>query len=204
MTYATQLFTNNAVSLLAAPMTATDTTFVVMHGYGEQFPQPIGDGTDFFLVTLEDQSATVREIIRVIGRAGDTFMTTALGRAQEGTVARAWGASAGNDTLVDHRITAETMRLAMFLPVPGSVVPPGAEVVDDSYSFVTGTTNTTLTASGPYAPNSTKIHVAGLRLKRGVDFTETDPSAGTITLNFVITQANMDDGSNVVLDFVAA
>jgi len=112
--YDRQLFTNNAVCLLALPITATSTDLTVMAGYGHLFPTP-GVG-EYFLVTLEDQSGTHREIIKVTGRVGDTFI--GLVRAQEGTTARAWDASLGNDTLVDHRVTAETMRRAMELPEP--------------------------------------------------------------------------------------
>ena len=108
-----QLFTNNAVALLAAPISSTDTSLSVMPGYGTLFPLPSAPG-EYFLVTLENQTATTREIIRVNARAGNTF--TDIVRAQEGTAALAWDASAGNDTLVDHRVTAETMRQAMLKP----------------------------------------------------------------------------------------
>ena len=87
-----------------------------MAGYGQLFPQPVDPG-DFFLVTLENQTGTAREIIRVEGRSGDTF--TNIVRAQEGTTAQAWASSSGNDTLVDHRVTAETMRQALLQPVAG-------------------------------------------------------------------------------------
>ena len=112
MAYDLQLFTNNAVSLLASPISASATNLTVMAGYGTLYPNP-GPG-QYFLVTLEDQAGLVREIIRVNGRSGDTF--TGLQRGQEGTTPQAWSASLGTDTLVDHRVTAETMRLAMLLP----------------------------------------------------------------------------------------
>jgi hypothetical protein len=123
MAYDIQLFSNNAVSLLASPITPGDTTLQVMPGYGSLYPAP--SAGQFFLVTLEDQSGTVREIIRVTGRSGDTF--TGLVRGQEGTVPRAWSASLGSDTLVDHRVTAETMRLAMLLPEVGAQGPAGPQ-----------------------------------------------------------------------------
>lgn len=118
MAYDLQLFANNAVSLLAAPISASATSLTVLTGHGSLFPQPTGDGSDYFLVTLENETATTREIIRVNGRSGDTF--TGLLRGQEGTTAVAWSAGPGSDTLVDQRITAETMRLAMLLPQSGS------------------------------------------------------------------------------------
>lgn len=104
-----QLFTNNAISLLAAPLGPADTTLTVMSGDGALFPQPAPDGSEYFNITLEDQGATRREIIKVYGRTGDTF--TNIVRAQEGTTAQSWPAGGpGSDTLVDHRVTAETMR----------------------------------------------------------------------------------------------
>lgn len=106
-----QLFSNNAVTLLAAPIGPSDTSMTVMAGYGAQFPNPAPG--EFFLITLENQTATAREIIKVTARSGDTFTVE---RAQEGTTALSWGASLGNDTLVDHRVTAETMTRAMQLP----------------------------------------------------------------------------------------
>lgn len=118
MAYDLQLFTNNAVSLLAAPISASATSLTVMSGYGVLYPNP-GPG-QFFLVTLENETGTVREIIRVTGRVGDTFTFPLGNRGQEGTVPVAWSSASGNDTLVDHRVTAETMRLAMLLPEGGS------------------------------------------------------------------------------------
>jgi hypothetical protein len=135
-----QLFTNNAVSLLTAPITATSTSLTVMTGYGALYPNP--GPNEYFLVTLENQTASVREIIKVTGRVGDTFTFTLADRGQEGTTALPWAASSGNDTLVDHRVTAETMDRAMALPVtaPGTAgvavedhgipVPPDALTLD--------------------------------------------------------------------------
>lgn len=123
-----QLFANNAVSLLAAAIGPGATSLSVLPGMGALFPQPSAPG-EYFLVTLENEAATTREIVRVTGRTGDTL--TGLVRGQEGTTALSWGSSPGNDTLVDHRVTAQTMRLAMELPSThfgpssvGVVVPP--------------------------------------------------------------------------------
>ena len=132
-----QLFTNNAVSLLASPISASATSLTVMSGYGSLFPQPIVEG-DFFLVTLEDQTASTREIIRVTGRIDDTFI--GLVRAQEGTDASAWSASLGSDTLVDHRVTAETMRQAFLQPVNSAV--SANIIVKDNGLTVTSTGQT--------------------------------------------------------------
>ena len=107
-----QLFSNNGVSLLATDISATDMIIQVQAGLGTNFPRPVNAG-EFFLVTLENINAPLqREIIKIIGRTDDTLTVGA--RAQEGTIAQAWGAF---DTLVDHRITAETIKQAMLQPV---------------------------------------------------------------------------------------
>lgn len=102
-----QLFTNNATSLLANPISDTATSLNVIPGHGSLFPSP--SNGDYFLVTLEDQSATYREIIKVTGRSGDTLSFDLSGRGQEGTSIRNWAATAGQVTLVDLRITAEAL-----------------------------------------------------------------------------------------------
>jgi hypothetical protein len=107
-----QLFTNNAISLLQVGISASSTTIQLQPGQGALFPQPTNPG-EFFLVTLEDvANPNIREIVRVEGRIGDTL--TNCVRGQEGTTAQSWPAI---DTLVDHRITAETIRQAFLQPV---------------------------------------------------------------------------------------
>ena len=95
----TQLFSNNAISLLSSAISATDTSLTVMSGYGDLFPQPTGDGSDYFLITLEDQNATVREIIKVTARSGDTFYFDLADRGLENTTALSWTASSNNDPI---------------------------------------------------------------------------------------------------------
>ena len=99
-----RLFTNNAVSLLQTALSASSTTLSVIPGHGAMYPQP--GANEIFVVTLEDQNASIREIVHVTARNGDTFTIV---RGQEGTAPRAWSASSGSDTLVDHRVTADTL-----------------------------------------------------------------------------------------------
>jgi len=139
-----QLFSNNAVSLLALPFNVGDSMFTVLPGTGALFPQTSNNGSDYFLITLEDQAATRREIIRVEGRYGDTF--TGITRGVEGTTPQNWSATSGNDTLVDHRVTAETMRLAMELPEMPVLPPIGITV--QSETVPVGTLTNTLNFSG--------------------------------------------------------
>lgn len=105
-----QLFTNNAISLLQTSISANATFIEVQPGLGSLFPQP--SLNEFFLITLEDIAAPLnREIIKISGVSNDTLMVAVDGRGYENTLARDWEA---NETLVDHRITAETMRQALL------------------------------------------------------------------------------------------
>jgi hypothetical protein len=187
-----QLFTNNAVSLLASGITSTSTTLTVLDGMGALFPNPGAD--EFFTVTLEDQAASVREIIWVTGRTGDVF--TGLMRGQEGTTPVAWAATLGSDTLVDHRLTAYTLNRFEAGAMPGEAVFDGTFDLD-----ITGP-QATITLPVDYKANSTCVWVGGLRQKRGVDYVEL--GSNQIQLQFTLTQDEIDDGQNIVVDYVAA
>jgi hypothetical protein len=83
-------FTNFAHTQLAAGLTDTDTTVSVTGGQGARFPT-LAAG-EYFYATLENASL-LREIVKVIARADDTFTVI---RAQDSTTARSWNAG---DTL---------------------------------------------------------------------------------------------------------
>lgn len=101
-----QIFTNWAASLLAAPLTPTSTIIQVTAGFGLKFPNPQAD--EYFLIVLENEARTVREIVKIISRTGDTLYVDTNGRGLDGTSALSWATNPG--TLVDHRMTAMTVR----------------------------------------------------------------------------------------------
>jgi hypothetical protein len=78
------LFTNNASALLAATITAVDTTVQVASGFGALFPSP--SGGKFFYATLEDDSGNI-EIVQCTSRTGDNLTVV---RAADGTTAQAF------------------------------------------------------------------------------------------------------------------
>ena len=104
-----QLFTNNAITTLAAGISAIATELTVAPGKGDNFPIVVGGSTDFFVITLEN-AAGAREFIRVDvrGAASDTLgsVTYPLQRGYWSTTAAAWLLG---DT-VDLRWTAESMQ----------------------------------------------------------------------------------------------
>jgi hypothetical protein len=113
MTIGNQLFTNNAISLLAEPITTDSTTISLQTGLGALYPQPI-NSNDWFAVTVETISAPIiREIIYITGRSGDVL--TIGSRGQEGTSIQDWAA---NICIVDHRVTAITYQTFISSPNP--------------------------------------------------------------------------------------
>ena len=190
MAFDTQLFTNNAVALLATPISAGAASLTVMAGLGSLYPSPAAAG-EYFLVTLEDQAGTVREIIRVNGRTDDTF--TGLVRGQEGTTAQAWSASLGSDTLVDHRVTAETMRLAMLLPeggpagADGAQGPAGTSITVQEEGVIVGITATSFNFVGD------SVTVTGATGAKTITITG-NAGGGTINGSSPTAPTNIDPG----------
>lgn len=108
-----QLFSNNGVALLDADISASDLSITVQPGLGSLFPQPSIPG-EWFVVTLEDAASPLtREIVKVIAVVGDTFTVDPAGRGYENSPALAWVAG---DTIIDHRVTAETLRCLQNQP----------------------------------------------------------------------------------------
>jgi hypothetical protein len=100
----TQLFTNNAISLLDRPMSINDTVLFVKPEAADKYPNP--QNGDYFLVTLEDvTNPMVNEIVRIEQRIDNQLIISH--RGYESTEIGMWSA---DSTLVDHRVTAGTLR----------------------------------------------------------------------------------------------
>lgn len=94
----TQLFSNNASTLLDATITAGATSLTVSTGDGAEFQSPTD--SDFELITLSE-GANI-EIMKVTARSGDVFTVV---RGEEGTTGFAFTAGA----VVEARATADTL-----------------------------------------------------------------------------------------------
>lgn len=174
-----QLFTNNAVTLLGTAILATDTSISMLPGTGALFPAIVRPG-DYFLITLENQNATVREIIKVIGRSGDVFQVQ---RGYENTANLPWG----QQTLVDLRETAGTLKRLQ-------------EVVNDLVVLSTGVDGfLRVTATEEFAIRSTKLWIGGLRQCLGTDYIEEYPTI--IKILYPISTNDLQNGMNIVLDY---
>lgn len=114
----TVLYKNNASSSLAVAAGTGAGTLTLAAGEGARFP--VLGGGDVFDITVEDLVAGTREIMLCTARAGDVLTVT---RAQEGTVATAFGLGA----VVENRLTAG--RIAAFqIQNTNIALPAGATI----------------------------------------------------------------------------
>lgn len=80
------LFSNNAATTIASPVTSVATTVSVAAGTGVKFPVP-GSGQYFRATFVKSGDTTIFEIVKVTAAATDTFTIV---RSQEGTAPRSW------------------------------------------------------------------------------------------------------------------
>lgn len=150
----TQLFTNNATSALAAPITNVATSLVLNLGAGAKFPSLVG--VDFFMLTLlglnTELSESSWEIVKVTARSADTLTVV---RAQENTAAVAWASG----TRVEHRNTANTLKSLL----------QKADNLADLDNASTARTNLGLGATYGYAPLDSGSKVSATYLPSYVD-----------------------------------
>lgn len=106
------IFTNNASSILGAPVVISDLVVQVASGFGVNYPSP--SGNQFFYVTLEDDQGNI-EIMRCTGRSTDLLTVV---RGQDGTVAQDFPTVAA--TRVELRTTAAV--LEAFVQVSGDAM----------------------------------------------------------------------------------
>lgn len=162
-------FANNAACFIDASIGSADTSITLPTGKGALFPALTG--SDWFMLTLEDLIAGLREIVQVTARAGDVLTVT---RAQEGTTAQAF--AVGN-AVAAHRLTAGVLAFlatAASASFEGSVtvgVAPTASEVLLRHSFAepvriaadlagwrfTGATNATASTVFTVAKNGVAI-----------------------------------------------
>src|SRR6516225_1144941 len=96
------LFSNNANSTVAGPISSVSTTVNLAAGGGAPFPNPVNPG-DYFCVTFYDQLTKTRtEICHCTSRSADTLT---LVRGQEGKTPQAW--SPGD--LIGNLVTAGSL-----------------------------------------------------------------------------------------------
>lgn len=150
------LFANNATSALAAGISAAATTLAVQAGHGARFPQPAaGEGFYMTLFQIVAGLETNYEVVLVTARSVDTFTIV---RAQDGTVARAYGAGDS----ISHRPTAGIMN-AFAQPDETVEFAKGANfgVAPTAPTAAAGTNNTTL-ATTQFAKTEIAIAVNAL------------------------------------------
>ena len=116
------LFSNNAQTTLAGPITNSATTIQVQAGAGALFPSP-SPGQWFMMTIVDAATGTINEIIKCTGKVSSDQFTVV--RAQENTSAQAeaWNA---ND-IIGNWLTAGSMEyVESTAGVPGPTGPTGA------------------------------------------------------------------------------
>lgn len=95
----TQLFSNNATSVLTADINSAATIITLPLGDGALFNSPVDP--DFELVTIHNSSYSYWEVVKVVSRSGDSLT---ISRGYEG-VQQEWLAG----SYVSANITAQTL-----------------------------------------------------------------------------------------------
>jgi hypothetical protein len=151
------LFTNNASSTLASPITSIATSLTLVTGGGTLFPVPSA-GQVFIATIISQSNPNTFEIIKCTAVSGDSFTT--IVRAREGTTAQSWDAG----DYVNLQVTA------------GSLNQFAAET--SSVQSVSGGTNITVDNTDPQNP---VVTAPGVALLSGAAFTGNVSVSGTIT-----------------------
>lgn len=115
---------NNAVAILAANLSPSDTSIALNPGAGDLFPT-LGPG-DWFPATII-KSTGEDEIVRVTARSGDVLTVV---RAQEGKIARSFNAG----DRVELRLTAGVIE-GLNSQIADLILPPGFGPIPWSMSF---------------------------------------------------------------------
>jgi hypothetical protein len=142
------LYTNRAVSTLAAGITNSATSMAVASGQGSLFPT-ISGGNHFY-VTLDNNAGSV-EIVKVTARSTDTFTIV---RGQDGTTAQAFSAGA----IVELRIVRALLNDIKADAVAGIPIVDVYDVGTDDFNnwYLTGFY--ILGASSSNSPESSVLH----------------------------------------------
>lgn len=131
-----QLFSNNALTLSPTPISTDDMQINLKPGSGVLFPTlPLGQVEDYFLITLENQTATQREIVSIIAREGDVLYVGA--RGLEGTEIQNWP----ERTIIELRLTAGTMEATNSAL---GVIADLTQAANDFHRQIASNTNQTL------------------------------------------------------------
>lgn len=102
------ILANNAKSTLAAAIGALDTTLTVTSGTETLFPSPTSG--DYFYVTLEDSTKTIREVVKCTSRSGVTFTIV---RAQDDTLANIFAIGSTVEMRVNKAAITDTIGAAI-------------------------------------------------------------------------------------------
>lgn len=143
------LFSNNASTTLATPITSSATSLTVATGTGSEFPNPMNG--DYFCLTLNDAATgLLYEIMHVTARSADTMTIV---RAQEGTTALAWNAG---DIVANFWTAGSAAAMTQNYQL---------QIQSTNYAVDTGTTNNLVATLSPAPASLASMIGAPIRIK---------------------------------------
>lgn len=171
----TFIFSNNASTTLAAPITNAATSLTVSSGTGAEFPTPSA-GQQFAATLVDAATGLLSEIVYCTAISGDIFTT--IIRAQEGTTALSWLAG----DLIANLLTAGQMA-AMVQQT--TVFPTRTVTTSGSFTTTTADANGTigLNRTSGLGPSNTTLPSAAVAAQTYTyqdligNFGSTSPSA---------------------------
>jgi hypothetical protein len=109
------VFSNNAVSTLAASITSSAMSCSVAAGDGSLYPLPLAG--EYYLVTLTNTAGSV-EIVKVTARTGDVMI---LERGADQTSPRAWAAGDRVELRLTRAALGEFVQQGQLLSFEGRI-----------------------------------------------------------------------------------
>lgn len=144
------IWTNDASSTLAAPISSTATSVTVVTGQGSLFPSPAA--SEQFGLTFNDAATgLLTEIAYCTARSGDTLTIV---RGQEGTVAQSWNAGDLCANLITAGMLDTFVQQVAYQPARIQTA-SGAFTINQLTDYAIGFNRTTsLAASSGTLPNN--------------------------------------------------
>lgn len=197
----TQKFKNNTFGLLANTITGAATNITLATGHGARFPA-LAAG-EYFKATLvqiniSTLAETAWEIVKITARSGDVLTVE---RAQEGTLALAWGAN----TRIEMRVTAETLVMLSNAGASAAISAQASAAAADA-SATTATTQAGNAANSATAAANSAAQVASFVSEASVGMgsgTAINLNSGrlfykTISVNTTLSVTNVPAGPTAV------
>lgn len=173
------ILANNAKSTLAASIGALDTTLTITSGTENLFPSPTG--SDYFYVTLEDSTKTIREVVKCTTRNTTTLTVV---RAQDDTLANIFATGSTVEMRVNKAAITDTISGAISAAAAAAASASAAATsASNASTYATNASNSATAAanSATDATNNGAAQVALAAAQVGLATTQAGNAATSAT-----------------------